>query len=121
MNTQSDREIIQALAHRLWEERGRPLGSAEHDWLEAEKQLRNAAATPPESRALDESIKQSFPASDPTATCSPDEPPANAEAKWAAAGVDREELARNVEADSQEASVPPARRAQSQPRRLKIQ
>lgn len=37
------------------------------------------------SRAVDESVDQSFPASDPPASRLPDEPPSNAEAKWAAA------------------------------------
>ena len=39
------------------------------------------AATP---RAVDDSIKGSFPASDPPASRIPDVPPANAEAKWEA-------------------------------------
>ena len=30
---------IAQLAYQLWEERGRPEGSAEEDWLRAEKQL----------------------------------------------------------------------------------
>jgi uncharacterized membrane protein len=38
-----------------------------------------------ESQALDESLQQTFPASDPPASRLPDEPPANADAKWAAA------------------------------------
>jgi hypothetical protein len=37
------------------------------------------------TEAVDESISESFPASDPPASRLPDEPPANAEAKWAAA------------------------------------
>jgi hypothetical protein len=37
------------------------------------------------SRAIDESIDESFPASDPPASRLPDEPPINAEAKWEAA------------------------------------
>lgn len=38
-----------------------------------------------QSAAVDESIDQSFPASDPPASHLPDEPPSNAEAKWRAA------------------------------------
>jgi hypothetical protein len=75
--------MIRELAHQLWEERGKPEGSAEDDWLEAERRLlqgRRAA-----SKAVDESAKESFPASDPPASGLPDKPPANAEAKWAAA------------------------------------
>ena len=37
------------------------------------------------SEAVDESVAESFPASDPPASRLPDEPPVNAEAKWAAA------------------------------------
>jgi hypothetical protein len=37
------------------------------------------------SQAVDESVEESFPASDPPASRLPDEPPSNAEAKWAAA------------------------------------
>jgi hypothetical protein len=39
------------------------------------------------SRAVDESVEESFPASDPPASRLPDEPPANAEAKWRAAAA----------------------------------
>jgi hypothetical protein len=38
------------------------------------------------SEAVDEAVSDSFPASDPPASHLPDEPPVNAEAKWAAAG-----------------------------------
>lgn len=37
------------------------------------------------SRAVDEAVSESFPASDPPASRLPDEPPVNAEAKWEAA------------------------------------
>ena len=37
------------------------------------------------SEAVDQSVEDSFPASDPPASRLPDEPPSNAEAKWAAA------------------------------------
>jgi hypothetical protein len=37
------------------------------------------------SQAVDQSVDESFPASDPPASRLPDEPPSNAEAKWAAA------------------------------------
>lgn len=37
------------------------------------------------SNAVDESLQGTFPASDPPASHLPDEPPSNAEAKWAAA------------------------------------
>jgi hypothetical protein len=38
------------------------------------------------SEAVDEAVSESFPASDPPASHIPDEPPVNADAKWAAAG-----------------------------------
>lgn len=38
-----------------------------------------------QSQAVDQSVDQSFPASDPPASRLPDEPPSNADAKWAAA------------------------------------
>ena len=37
------------------------------------------------SAAVDQSVDDSFPASDPPASRLPDEPPVNADAKWAAA------------------------------------
>ncbi len=94
---------IGELAYRLWQSRGCPEGTAEQDWLDAEKQLRSAAgaaeareadvraaaATATASNALDNSLKESFPASDPPASGLPDEPPANADAKWQAAGTAR--------------------------------
>jgi hypothetical protein len=39
------------------------------------------------SQAVDESVEESFPASDPPASRLPDEPPVNAEAKWRAAAA----------------------------------
>lgn len=35
---------VEALAYRLWEERGRPIGSPEEDWLRAEEMLRERQA-----------------------------------------------------------------------------
>jgi hypothetical protein len=96
---------IGELAYRLWQARGCPEGSAERDWLDAEKQLTGAQRTieqrAPEPRAvaprttratesttsdaIDSSLKATFPASDPPASRRADEPPANADAKWKAA------------------------------------
>ena len=85
-----DHRSIGELAYQLWQARGCPPGSAEQDWLEAERQLR---AAPPKTPALtakvDDSLKASFPASDPPASQLIDKPPVNAEAKWRAAGVAR--------------------------------
>ena len=91
-----DPETIRTRAHRLWDERGRRSGHADEDWFEAERQLVNESrSTPSSSKAVDECAKQSFPASDPPASHLPDEPPSNAEAKWEAAGIDREALSRD--------------------------
>jgi hypothetical protein len=50
------REEIARLAYQIWEERGRPIGSAEVDWYEAERQLQIwGGAMPPSApgRALE--------------------------------------------------------------------
>jgi hypothetical protein len=83
MTTKPDPQAIRDLAYRLWNERGRPANSANEDWLEAERQLRGRQ--PSAAKRVDEAIKESFPASDPPASGIPDQPPANAEEKWAAA------------------------------------
>jgi hypothetical protein len=78
------------LAYRLWSARGYPHGSAEQDWLEAERQLAtagNAGQNGRESeRSIDASLRETFPASDPPSSHLPDLPPANADEKWIAAG-----------------------------------
>jgi LmbE family N-acetylglucosaminyl deacetylase len=92
---------IGELAYRLWQARGCPQGSAERDWLDAEKQLKGAqrtiepratasrAAESTTSNAIDSTLKATFPASDPPASQRADEPPANADAKWKAAADSR--------------------------------
>jgi Protein of unknown function (DUF2934) len=35
---------IASIAYTIWQERGCPLGSAEQDWLEAERRLQTASA-----------------------------------------------------------------------------
>jgi len=100
----SEDRSIGDLAYRLWQARGCPDGTAEQDWLEAEKQLR--ASRPARSRsseAVDDSLKSTFPASDPPASRLPDVPPANAAAKWKAAEASRVEPSR-VEASRTEPS-----------------
>lgn len=82
MNASIDPERIRELAYRLWEERGRVAGNAEQDWLDAERRLFGEQSTIT-ANALDESLKESFPASDPPASHTPDVPPANADEKWA--------------------------------------
>lgn len=88
---------IGELAYRLWQSRGSPEGSAERDWLDAEKQLQSAqraaeprATKPTASGAIiDKSPQETFAASDPPAIQRTDEPSANADAKWKAAGASR--------------------------------
>jgi hypothetical protein len=63
-----------ALAYRLWEERGRPEGRPEEDWFEAERRLLSNQHEA-DSAAVDEAVRESFPASDPPSTHMPDRPP----------------------------------------------
>ncbi len=39
---------IEKLAYRFWEERGRPFGSPEVDWLKAEREFRRRLIGPPQ-------------------------------------------------------------------------
>jgi hypothetical protein len=65
----------------------RPLVSG----LGAERPLASDESAAPRttSDAVDDGLKDTFPASDPPASHLPDEPPANVESKWAAAGAPR--------------------------------
>jgi Protein of unknown function (DUF2934) len=69
----SKRELTEERAYHLWRSRGSPDGSPEVDWYEAELQL---------DAKIDESVNDTFPASDPPSSHLPDVPPANAQAKW---------------------------------------
>jgi hypothetical protein len=100
-------EAVRQLAYRLWEQRGRPHGRSEEDWFAAEKRLGGASAA--DSRGVDESVKESFPASDAPASKLPDQPPVNAEEKWAAAEAAR----KNRRATKKKAVGDDASRAQS--------
>lgn len=100
---------LRDLAYQLWQDRGCPDGSPEEDWLAAERLL--SAAQPPSHAAsasndVDDSLKGSFPASDPSASHLPDEPPANAEAKWEAAGKPRKESRRRPNSTPAAAQIP---------------
>jgi Protein of unknown function (DUF2934) len=105
----SDQRSIGELAYQLWRARGCPEGNSEQDWLEAERQLAAAPAksqSPVKSQsteAVDSSLKDTFPASDPPATQGPDLPPSNADEKWRAAGVSRTSVS---SAGSSSAGVP---------------
>jgi len=83
MNVQADPRVVRELAYRLWEQRGKPDGGAEQDWYEAERLLGGHPRT--DNQVVDESVRESFPASDAPASGLPDKPPSNAEEKWAAA------------------------------------
>jgi hypothetical protein len=106
---------IGELAYRLWQARGCPDGTAEQDWLEAEKQIQATRSRSQSSDALDDSLKGTFPASDPPASRLPDVPPANAAAKWQAAETSRAETPRldtsRVEVSRVDASRTDASRA----------
>src|ERR1700735_467838 len=75
---------IGELAYHLWQARGCPEGSAEQDWLDAEKQLKSAPRNA-EPRAAEPR------AATPTGSAGQrtDEPPANVEAKRKAAAAAR--------------------------------
>lgn len=75
---------IEVLAYSLWEARGRPDGSSQEDWLNAEAELHRHAS---EQSIVDESSKESFPSSDAPGSHLPDEPPSNSDAKWAASAA----------------------------------
>jgi hypothetical protein len=76
VGTQVDTRKQRELAYRLWEERGRPEGRADEHWFEAERRLQSDQQRA-ESRAVDESVRESFPASDPPSSHLPDKPPVN--------------------------------------------
>jgi hypothetical protein len=75
---------IGELAYHLWQARGCPEGSAEQDWLDAEKQLKSAPRTT-EPRTAEQR------AATPTASAGQrtDEPPASADAKRKTAAAPR--------------------------------
>jgi hypothetical protein len=95
MNGVHDVTTKQAIAERayyLWEAGGRPQGSADEDWWEAERQINSLQAANAHNGdgAVDESLKETFPASDPPASHLPDVPPSNAQDKWDAAAAQTE-------------------------------
>jgi Protein of unknown function (DUF2934) len=49
VNTSDDYgAAVEKLAYRFWEERGRPFGSPEEDWLKAEHEFQRELTGPPE-------------------------------------------------------------------------
>jgi hypothetical protein len=93
MNSDPEIQSIRELAFRLWQQRGRPDGSALEDWLEAEKQLGNGDTSGSSQAALDQALSDSFPASDPPAVHLKDDPPANARTRVLARGAQQAKLA----------------------------
>jgi hypothetical protein len=83
MNRQPDPQAVRDLAYSLWEQRGKPDGDAQEHWFEAERLLGAGRRT--DNQRIDESVRESFPASDAPASGLPDKRPANADSKWAAA------------------------------------
>ena len=54
----SPHDEIAVRAHRLWEERGRPIGSPEEDWSRAENEIRGKEAAEEEwVRARNEAVR----------------------------------------------------------------
>src|SRR5262249_47450295 len=90
---------VRDLAHSLWEQRGKPEGEAERHWFEAERLLGAQPRT--DNQRVDESVRESFPASDAPASGLPDKRPANARRKWeaAAAAKSRKNRGRSRAAD----------------------
>jgi hypothetical protein len=91
-------QSIAELAYELWIGRGRPHGSAEADWLEAERRLAAGGTAATRDAGVDGSLKETFPASDPVASRIPDLPPSNADDKWSAAGKPRRTKAKAASA-----------------------
>jgi Protein of unknown function (DUF2934) len=87
---QDEHQAIAELAYRLWESRGRPEGEHDQIWLDAESQIKrdsggHANSTP--ATVIDNTLKDTFPASDPPSSQLPDSPPSNAAEKWRSAGI----------------------------------
>jgi hypothetical protein len=55
-----DEEAVRAHAYRLWEQRGKHEGRAEHDWLEAEQLLRQQDANVRREGATNEPAEHSM-------------------------------------------------------------
>ena len=107
MSPTPDPRAIRELAYRLWEERGRPDESADDLWLEAERQLSIVHAEftrsdVPTINATAQARAESVAAQDPE--YSPENPPVNAEFKWAAA-----ELQKSSTGKSSDQTPTPAR------------
>ena len=44
----AEHKQIESLAYRLWEKRGRPLGSPDEDWYRAEREFVERSNSPPQ-------------------------------------------------------------------------
>jgi hypothetical protein len=85
MRPQWERRFRRFVSHTIQAENGM---TTQAENLTVGERTEGLPDSPPDdelSRAVDESLIETFPASDPPAWHLPDEPPVNAEAKWAAA------------------------------------
>jgi hypothetical protein len=84
----SSKQSIAELAYHLWNARGRPHGSEEEDWLEAERQLATAKEADRDDGgregAVDASLKETVRSRDAAASHPVDLPPSNAREKKSA-------------------------------------
>jgi hypothetical protein len=82
-NIMRNQQTIAELAYAMWHSRGCPDGTPEEDWYAAEQQVATTTdGAQAQVDSLDESLGESFPASDPPASHLPDVPPANAGDQW---------------------------------------
>jgi len=61
--TEKNHQEIARRAYEIFEDRGRGVGRDLDDWLQAEREL--SGRSQPDEASVDESLSESFPASDP--------------------------------------------------------
>lgn len=110
----ADQHAIRELAYRLWEQRGRWDGSADEDWLAAERQLSEQAAQG--SSTADGEI-QLFPEDESIASAVPNKPPANVQVQLNEVNAAYSRKSRS--AKSAAAADSPAAASRKKPRAVK--